>query len=147
MHGELARKQPAQVIDSRPALVDYPRAERWSVGPYAKVELAKEVHRMASRGEIARGYVIRQIRGGWVAEYTRLKPGPPAWRKPLLIGVSAAGALLGLLWLIVWIVKAVLAAIVAAAPTLAMGLVILLIVSVLAGGGAITVIQKVTIRR
>jgi hypothetical protein len=94
-------RHPAQVVGrARPA-----RQVEILTAPYhRKTDLVAAVNRHARRGEVRplNPHPIYSVeRGVWEQRVIRLKPRPPAWRKPLLIGVAilaGVGAFGALAW-------------------------------------------------
>ena len=88
---DLARKRPAEVVPVaawETLSVTYPH--RWA--------LVQEARRLADRGDIViLGPVVwRHERGQWEVRIRRLRPAPPRWRRPLLIGTGVFTVLGGL---------------------------------------------------
>jgi hypothetical protein len=94
----IARKAPATIVDTRP--------RQTLTAPYhARADLIRAVRRGAQRGEIIPQHahpVWSPERGLWVFEVRRIKPEPPAWRRPVAIGAGVVAAAGGLLWLVWW---------------------------------------------
>lgn len=87
----LDHKRPAEIMPYDWEIVSAPAHQRHS--------LQAEVNRLADRGEVAilGPAVWRRERGQWEIRVRRLKPAPPRWRKPVLIGTAVAGTLGALL--------------------------------------------------
>ena len=146
MNREVARKRPAHVINAQPitfkGYAPLPRREVMECGAYEKEALVKTVHAMAKRGEIGPRPMIWQTPHGWAVEVTRLKNAPrvPVWVWKWCL---ALGLVLILLAAIAYVLILVLPMVTAMLPALIIGLALFLIL----GGGSVTVIQKVTVRR
>lgn len=98
-------KAPARVVDARPV-------ETLTAPYHRKGELVAEVKRMSASGR-AIPVDVRPIwypeKGVWIQRVKRLRPEPPAWRKPALIALAVLASL-GTLLALTWWVLASLAA-------------------------------------
>lgn len=105
MNNEIARKQPATVVDTRTHLT-------MTSGYLQRAQLVQKVRREVMTGRVrpidARPIWNEHV-GQWEQRVIQLKPPPPAWRKPLLIALGAA-SVLGILFALAWWVLASLAA-------------------------------------
>jgi len=103
----LRNKYPAQVRGRAP----YPM-EVLTAPYYAKTDLVASVYRQSRRGEVRPlnpHPVWSAERQVWEQRVVRVKPLPPAWRRPLLIGMaisSGFGIFAGLAW---WILTSLAA--------------------------------------
>lgn len=149
MDQHVARLRPAQIVatTSRVPLdvPTLPRRETLAVTFHQRQELAREVHRLARRGEIGTTYRTREVPGGWVAEVVRIKEPGRRWGKPAAWAVGVALGLTLAAWLLVLAVQALVGLL----PYLIGGAVVL---AVLAGitratlGGEISISQSVNIK-
>lgn len=151
MERELARKRPAtlvhtNVVPPKADALTLPRRDVLVAPLHRKQDLLRDVHRMVRRGEIGHTYKIRETPHGWAVAIVRIRERPrfPAW----IWKASLAGTLaLGFLAALAWVVKVLVAALLALLPVALGALVILAVLALLSGGGAITVTQIVKIKR
>lgn len=135
---EVARKRPANL----PA-----RGEADWVQEARPRDLYRRLARMSRRGELAEVGVAQRHHGAWRVRVVRIRPARRRWGRALLLGVLAAGALLAFLWALVELLQALAVALSALLPLALAFLVVVVLLLALAGRSAITVIQKVTIKR
>lgn len=140
----MREKHPAPIVGRR---VPMP-VETLTAPYYAKTDLVASVHRQSRRGEVRplNPHPIwsaeRQV---WEQRVVRVKPRPPAWRKPLLIGLAIATALGSLAGLGYWLMMTL--------ATLPLGLFLgaaLIVMCVIMRAGKTTnvyVSQNVTVNR
>jgi len=96
---QLQIRNPATVVDTRPVITVTAQYHR-------KADLSREVLRLAQRGQV-RPLDARpcwnERDGVWEQRVLQLRPPPPAWRRPLLIGLAVVVALAVLLMLVRWV--------------------------------------------
>lgn len=96
---QLQIRNPATVVDTRPVVTVTAQYHR-------KADLSREVLRLAQRGQVrpldARPH-WNEREGVWQQRVLQLRPLPPAWRRPLLIGLAVVAALTILLVLVHWV--------------------------------------------
>jgi hypothetical protein len=122
---EHRRARPAALYVKRPAEVvrqERLTTEVLTASRHQRWELRTAATRLQRRGEIKilALEVWHEELGEWRMPVRRLRPAPPAWRKPAIIGgsvMAGAGTLVGLIW---WAL-ATLAAMPGAIALLALG--------------------------
>jgi hypothetical protein len=154
MDRELARKQPAQIINATtervPDIKRLPRTEVMECPFHERQILVAQVHKLARRGEVAATYRIRSTERGWAVQVTRLREPGRRWRKPALIALGALVAVAGVFWVLALAVQALATALAAAVPVLLGVLGVLALLGLLAAiagaSGGTTIIQSVKIK-
>ncbi len=144
MRGELARKQPVQVIKQEPARVVTVAGLAVIRDPLRTV-VTQEVHRLYAEGRIEQDYRVGRVNGEWVAKVVYL-PRRVSWvrrnRLKLTVAFLIAVSALALLAMVVKLLIMALPALLAIAAILAA----LFLLTRFGGGRAIEVTQKVRIR-
>jgi hypothetical protein len=94
-------REPREILNAR--LVNKYPSGHWETMMGSRSDLITRLTRGAKRGEYGRVEDLKQFSPGmWTVEVYRLRPEPPAWRRPAIIaaGVLAAlGGLFGLGWM------------------------------------------------
>ncbi len=143
---DLMNKQPAITRILPPPTPSLP-VEIWEGSRHnlgARLRVGVEKGRIATAGPMR---PVRSIPGWYEIEVTRLKADPPAWRRAALT-IGAVGAVLAGLLLAGWfVVSAVMAYALMITGVLAAAVGGVMLVRMGVGGGNITVVQNVSIRR
>lgn len=121
MEPAISRKLPARIVDTRhPTLI-------LTAAYHQKAALLAEVRRMSAAGRV-RVVDVRPVwsptTGRWEQRVVQLRPEPPAWRRPLLIGagISAAfGAMIVLVWWLLASLAALPLGVICVAAAVALG--------------------------
>ena len=143
---ELARKRPAQVVV--PGTL--PRTEILTAGLHDKQALMRQVHAMASRGEIGHAYALERVRTGWAVKVVRIAERPSWWSRNGLRASLWSTAGLAFLAATAYVLRLLALALAAVLPLLAGAAVLLVIVGavvMVSRGSSVEVTQRVTVRR
>lgn len=151
MDRELARKQPATIVQSQEPAPEYPRTVILQRPFHERGQLIKEVHQMARRGEIGAAYQIRETRHGWAVKVIQIRP-RASWvrRHAGVLSLAGVGMVMlgGMIYVLILALQALAAALVGLLPFALVVLAILALTTFLSAlGGSVNVIQKVTIKR
>lgn len=146
MNGELARKQPATVVKTRPA---HRPPIQGKVGIQMKSRTAadRKVQRLLAEGRILPEWTMRQSGPHWIAEVTFV-PAPARHRAPLPWLKIWAVSMVSILMLMTGYVvaQAIALAVAAIVPFIVGGALILAALGLLAGRKVFNISQNINVR-